>query len=239
VIRRLLVLGIGAVLGAVGLDRFLAARRGERSPEPIRSFAVIEAPADRVWAVVADVEAQPRWMTDMKAVRLLTPGPVGVGTRAEADVRIAGIGVTDPVTITEFDPPRRFAIRHEGAFKGTGVIELTPGADGRSTIVTWDETLVAPLLPELGGLVGRPLLGSVFQADLHRLRELIEGDERIGGGPAADAAASLAMEAEGGPPTPAEAAEARLPPVRVVSVERASDAAGAIAVEGRSPVVPG
>ena len=33
------------------------------------------------------------------------PGPIGVGRRGEADVRIFGIAVTDPVTITEFEPP--------------------------------------------------------------------------------------------------------------------------------------
>ena len=27
--------------------------------------------------------------------------------------------MTDPVTITEFEPPTRFAIRHEGDFTGT------------------------------------------------------------------------------------------------------------------------
>ena len=45
-------------------------------------------------------------------------GPVGVGTDAEAEVRIFGISVTDPVTITEFEPPHRFAISHDGTFKG-------------------------------------------------------------------------------------------------------------------------
>ena len=91
---------------------------------------VIDAPIERVWAEVADIEGQPRWMHEMKAVRLLTPGPVGVGTEAEADVRILGIAVTDPVTITEFEPPHRFAISHEGSFKGRGVITLEAGADG-------------------------------------------------------------------------------------------------------------
>jgi hypothetical protein len=113
-------------------------------------------------------------MTEMKAVRITTPGPVGVGTRGEADVRILGIGVSDPVEIVAFEPPHRFAIRHEGVFTGGGVIELQPGSDGRSTIVMWDETLVPPILPELGALVGRPILGAIFQADLHRFRELLE-----------------------------------------------------------------
>jgi hypothetical protein len=113
-------------------------------------------------------------MHEMKEVRLLTPGPVRVGTRGEATVRIFGIGVTDPVEVTELEPPTRFAIRHEGLFTGGGVITLEPGADGTTTIVRWDETLVPPFLPELGALLQAPVLRGIFQADLHRLKQLVE-----------------------------------------------------------------
>jgi uncharacterized protein YndB with AHSA1/START domain len=174
VIRFLLrVTLIGGALGWV-LDRMLAARQGMRPADPIRSMVVIDAPIQRVWATLADVEGQPRWMRDLKSVRLLTPGPVGVGTRAEGEIRIFGIGVLDPITITAFDPPRRFAIRHEGQFNGEGVMELEPGADGTTTIVRWHETIVPPYLPQLGALVLGPVLGRIFQDDLHELRELVE-----------------------------------------------------------------
>ena len=43
-------------------------------PEPIESMIVIDAPIERVWADVADIEGQPRWMHEMKAVRLTAPG---------------------------------------------------------------------------------------------------------------------------------------------------------------------
>jgi uncharacterized protein YndB with AHSA1/START domain len=173
-IGRLFRLAAAGVVAAFVIDRILATRRGSEPPPPIRSMVAIDAPIERVWAELADIEGQPRWMTEMKAVRITTPGPVGVGTRGEADVRILGIGVSDPVEIVAFEPPHRFAIRHEGVFTGGGVIELQPGSDGRSTIVMWDETLVPPILPELGALVGRPILGAIFQADLHRFRELLE-----------------------------------------------------------------
>jgi hypothetical protein len=187
---------------AVVVDRLLAARRGREHPTPIRSFVVIEAPIERVWSELNDIEGQPRWMTEMKAVRLLTPGPLRVGTRGEADVRILGIGVRDPVEVVELVPPSRFAIRHDGLFRGGGVIELVSGADGRSTLVTWDETLIAPLLPDLADLLARPVLGAIFQADLHRFRELIETPPP----PSPDELAALAMEAEGSPPSPAQPA---------------------------------
>jgi len=78
--------------------------------------------------------------------------------------------------------PTRFAIRHEGLFTGAGDITLRSGADGTTTIVSWDETLVPPAFPELGALVGRPILGRIFQDDLHRLRELVESGEWDRGG---------------------------------------------------------
>lgn len=176
VIRGLLRLAlVGLGIGWI-VDRVLASRAGGRTRQPIRSLIVIDAPVERVWQVLADVEGQPRWMHDMKAVRVLTPGPVGVGTRGEADVRIFGMEVLDPITITAFEPPRRFAIRHDGQFSGEGVIELESGAGGNTTIVRWDETIVPPYLPHLGALLLAPILGSIFQADLARLRKLVESD---------------------------------------------------------------
>ena len=164
---------VGAGIG-YALDRILSKQADGAEPDAIRSMIVIDAPIERVWAEVADIEGQPRWMHEMKAVRLLTPGPVGVGTKGEADVRIFGIGVTDPVTITEFEPPHRFGISHEGTFGGRGLITLESGADGSTTIVRWDELLIPPMLPHLGALAMTPALGAIFQADLARLKELVE-----------------------------------------------------------------
>ena len=171
VIARLAILGFGV---GWGVDRLLRSLAGGAPPSPVESLIVIEAPIERVWSVVADIEGQPRWMHEMKAVRLLTPGPVTVGTQGEADVRIFGISVTDPVTVTEFEPPHRFGISHEGSFGGRGLISLEPGADGTTTIVRWEERLIPPVLPHLGSLMMTPALAAIFQADLVRLKDLVE-----------------------------------------------------------------
>jgi uncharacterized membrane protein len=160
---------------AVGwiVDRVLRHRAGGEPPAPTRSLIVIDAPIERVWSVLADVEGQPRWMTEMTEVRLLDAGPLRVGTRGQATVRILGMTTTDPVTITAFEAPTRFAIRHEGAFTGDGVITLEPGPDGSTTIVRWDETLIAPVLPYVWALAAAPVLRRLFQGDLERLRDLV------------------------------------------------------------------
>ena len=183
-IRRMVVAALGSVAGAVFLDRWLGGLAvdadGRPVRVPIRTRIEIDAPITVVWTRLTDVATQPEWMTEMRHVRLTTDGPVGVGTQAEADIRILGIQVGDPVEVTEFSAPHRFAIRHEGRFSGHGLITLDTLDGGRRTRLEWAETLVPPILPNLGGLVQGPILQRVFQADLERLKALIEADR---GGP--------------------------------------------------------
>lgn len=166
-----------AVIGAVAawlIDLALRRRAGGASPRPIELLAVIDAPIERVWKELIDIEGQPRWMHDMKSVRMDVPGPARVGATGEATVRIYGVAVSDPVTITILEPPRRFGIAHEGLFSGSGVFELERGADGSTTIVRWEERLSAPIIPHLGAALTEPIFQHVFQGDLERFRELVE-----------------------------------------------------------------
>ena len=148
---------------------------GRPASGPIDSRVEIDAPLDLVWQVLSDIQGQPRWMHEMKGVELLTPGPVGIGTRGTATIRILGVSVADPVEVVEWDPPHAYAIRHDGQFGGGGRLTATPGLDGTTTIVEWHETLVPPFLPHLGALLQRPVLGWIFQNDLYHLRDLVEG----------------------------------------------------------------
>jgi uncharacterized protein YndB with AHSA1/START domain len=178
VIRRLFLFIAGGLSGAFLLDRWLGGMRldeaGRPVIEPIRTEVEVDAPIDSVWAILADIERQPEWMLEMKAVRLLTPGPVGVGTRGEADVRIFGVRVSDPVEVVEFVPPFRFGIAHRGLFSGSGSIVLDTLDGGRRTHVAWAETLVPPVFPSLGSLLQAPILRRIFQADLDRLAAIVE-----------------------------------------------------------------
>lgn len=174
-LRDAAALGLAGAAGALLTDRWIGGlvTRGD-GPDPVmRSAITIDAPIDEVWDTVTDVERQPLWMAEMKAVRLRSPGPVGLGTRGEADVRIFLVGIVDLVEVDVYDPPTRFGIRHVGTYGGEGRITLEP-IDGRRTLVRWDERLVPPLFPNLGQLLQKPVLGAIFQADLERLREIVE-----------------------------------------------------------------
>jgi hypothetical protein len=190
-LRTVALFGVVAAGGVVAAERWLGSviASGD-GPDPTMKMAIaIDAPINAVWDAISDIERQPLWMREMRAVRLLTTGPVGIGTRGEADVRIFLVGVVDPVEIDQYDPPVAFGIRHVGVFAGSGRIALE-ALDARRTLVRWDERLVPPLFPNLGQLIQKPILGAIFQADLERLKEMVEARhaEAIGGtGAGADA----------------------------------------------------
>lgn len=188
-LRTVALLGIAGAAATVAAERWIGelVAAGE-GPDPVMKMAItVDAPIERVWDVVADIERQPLWMHDMKRVRLLTQGPVGVGTRGEADVRVFLVGVVDEVEVDLYEPPTRFGIRHVGTYSGDGRIMLE-AIDARRTLVRWDERLVPPFFPNLGQLFQKPILGAVFQSDLERLKEMVEaGYAESMGGAGADA----------------------------------------------------
>lgn len=159
----------------------------------------IEAPIERVWEVLADVPGQPRWMRDLVRVDVVGDEPMGVGSRAIGEVAMFGFRQSDPIEVTTFEPPRRYAIEHLGAFRGTGEFRLRRVEGDRATHVWWREELrptAAALpgahlvfsIPGAGRLLGAvagwslgwmdPLFGPIFElvfrADLRRLKRLVE-----------------------------------------------------------------
>jgi len=178
VIRRLARFAVAGLAGAFLVDRWLGGLRvdeaGRPAPDAIRTRVEVDAPIGETWAALVDIARQPEWMTDLKSVEIHTPGPLRVGTRATATVRICGIAVADPVEVVELAPPHRYGIRHDGAFRGHGLITLDTIDGGRRTRVEWSETLVPPVLANLGAVIQAPILGRIFRADLERFRALAE-----------------------------------------------------------------
>lgn len=191
-IRRLARFVVGGLAAAFLVDRWLGGLRvdeaGLPAPDVIRTRVEVDAPIGETWAALVDIARQPEWMTDLKSVAILTPGPLRVGTRATATVRIFGIAVADPVEVVELAPPHRYGIRHDGAFKGHGLITLDTIDGGRRTRVEWSETLVPPVLQNLGAVIQAPILGRIFRADLGRFKALVEAGATTAtaGAPAAD-----------------------------------------------------
>lgn len=187
----------------MGIRPWSAIQRGRtcehRGVPVVHRHIRIEAPIERVWEILADVPGQPRWMRDLVRVRMVGEGPLGVGSRAIGYVQMFGFRQSDPIEVTAFEPPSRYAVEHLGAFRGSGEFRLLSLEGGRATHVWWREELrpTPAALPatthlfripvagaRLEALAGRslrlidplfrPVFELVFRADLRRLRRLAE-----------------------------------------------------------------
>lgn len=77
----------------------------------------IDAPQERVWAVLTDIEAWPGRIETVDAVELLTPKPLGTGTRVRLRQPKIPEGVWD---VTAWDAPSFF----EWTQKSSGVTNI-------------------------------------------------------------------------------------------------------------------
>jgi uncharacterized protein YndB with AHSA1/START domain len=142
----------------------------------------IDAPVDRVWAVVEAVERHVDWMHDAVAIRFQSDQTRGVGTRFLCDTKVGPIKLVDRMEITEWQPGRSMGVRHSGLVTGSGMFTLTSIDLDRRTRFTWAEHLVFPWW--LGGPVGAAVGGTmvmqpIWRRNLRSLRDLIEQPQAV------------------------------------------------------------
>ena len=177
-LRTIAAIALAGVAGAFVVDRWIGdlIARGE-GPDPVMKMAItIDAPIDDVWDVVADIERQPLWMEEMKSVRLTHAGP-GRGRDPRRGRRPHLPGGDRRRRSRSTSTTRRPASGSATSGRITGGGRITLEAiDARRTLVRWDERLVPPIFPHLGQLLQKPIMGAIFQADLERLREIVESE---------------------------------------------------------------
>ena len=116
-------------------------------------------------------------MSAVRAVEMLTPGPVAVGTRFRETRLMFGQQATEEMTVAEFEPPRGFvltAVNHGTAYRAEHLFE--PHGTGTRVQLLFEGrpiSRLAKLFVPLGGL----FLGSVrrhLAADLADLKREAE-----------------------------------------------------------------
>jgi carbon monoxide dehydrogenase subunit G len=123
----------------------------------ITGHVLIAAPAKQVFDTVADSRNEPLFNPAMTGVELLTPLPIGLGTRFRARMGRAGLQML--VELTEFDRPHRLGSRTTSSLMETsGALTFT--ADAGGTVMSWDwqarpKGWLRVLGPRFGPLGGR------------------------------------------------------------------------------------
>jgi uncharacterized membrane protein len=122
----------------------------------MRESVVIEAPPERVWAVVQeDVEHAPRWSSNLAKVEKLDDGPPGKGTRYRYHLELPG-GLKERLEVeqTAYVKPKRCAGKFiRGPLKGTWSYAYTAQKDGSTRVVYEMDYELAGLLRFAGGLL--------------------------------------------------------------------------------------
>ncbi|MBM9465792.1 SRPBCC family protein [Nakamurella leprariae] len=145
----------------------------------VSASKVLRASADQVFTAVTDLARQERWMVATRLYELTAPAPSPqVGARLAAFTGVAGVGFLDVMTVTEYDPPRRWVTAHEADFvRGVGIFEIDAARDD-SCRVTWTEHLDLPfgLVGRLGWPLVRPVARVGLQVSLRRLAVQLRAD---------------------------------------------------------------
>ena len=71
----------------------------------------INAPANRVWALIDRLEEWPQWMPSIKKIERVSQGPLSVGSQLAVTAKVSGLTVRLLMTVTEFAPGRTVVMK--------------------------------------------------------------------------------------------------------------------------------
>jgi len=136
----------------------------------VERTARIEAPAGELFAYLADLRTITEWMSGVVDARLTSEGEMGVGSTALVTRELMGQRIEAPITVTEYDPPRRVVIGGEvSGVKANAQLDLAPDGDDATRLSFAMEIrgslLTAFMEPMIAGAAGGDI-----DATLERLR---------------------------------------------------------------------
>jgi uncharacterized protein YndB with AHSA1/START domain len=116
----------------------VVARLGERDGDGVTTVSVsvdVDAPLERVWAVISDPANLPHW--NRHIVRVLGVPPTGLaqGVAYVTEMRFMAIHAKVRARILEWDPPRRASILLSGVLDATVTSTVDPLEGGGSRLV--------------------------------------------------------------------------------------------------------
>lgn len=141
----------------------------------IHESIAIDAPVERVWAVVAeDVKNAPEWATNLERVEKLDDGPPGRGTRYRYHLLLPG-GHKETIEVeqkTWVKPKRCTGTFIKGPIKGTWAYTYTENKSGSTRLTYEMDFELAGMLRLATGLFATQY-GAAIGHNLARLKKYI------------------------------------------------------------------
>jgi hypothetical protein len=138
----------------------------------------IAAPADVIFAAMTNWSRQSEWMIGT-SVAALTQEGLGVGGTLAARTRIGPLSFLDPMTITEWQPPKRCAVLHTGRIvRGSGVFAVRTISEEMSEF-TWLENVEVPfgIIGRAGWVLIKQPIGFGLSLSLKRFKHWVEQEQ--------------------------------------------------------------
>lgn len=139
----------------------------------IEISAVINRPVEEVFAVVSNLENNPKWSSTFLEVKKTSQGPIGVGTTWRAVQAFLGQRIESDVEVTEYEPNRKSAQKTKSGPIPAEVRQIYERAEG-GTRVSF------ALEGQVGGFfkLAEPLVANLakrsIEADFANLKDLME-----------------------------------------------------------------
>ena len=140
----------------------------------ITSTIEIDRPQAEVFQYLDEVDKHPEWQASLNAARVLTDGPVRVGTRFVETRQVPGGPRDMTCEITEYDPPNKSSWQGlDGPVRSSGTVTVVPLGESRSR-VTVDLNLDGHGIGVLFAPFARAQARKQVPIDQQKLKELLE-----------------------------------------------------------------
>lgn len=149
--------------------------------KPILVSESYQAPVDRVFAAFTDFANAADRIPDIKKVEVLTPGPVGVGTRFRETRVMLGKEATEEMLVSAYEPNRMIELSASSCgsqFRMT--FHVTPTADGArldGAIHARAVSLMAKIMAPLLGWMMSGMMKKCVQKDLAHLKASLQKEQ--------------------------------------------------------------
>lgn len=149
----------------------------------------VAAPAEKVWAVIADVEHSAQVVSAIESIEMLVgPSPVGVGTTWRETRTMFGRQATQDLTVSAVAEGRSYTVRaHSGGTEYESTVRVAPdGASDSTLTISLAARSTSSASRLLGATLGRAFAGAARKALEQDLADLASAAElgHAGEGPA-------------------------------------------------------
>jgi carbon monoxide dehydrogenase subunit G len=130
----------------------------------------INAPPDRVWALMDKLEQWPQWMPSIKKIESISKGPLAIGSQLSVTAKVSGLTVKLLMTIIKFVPEQTVVM--QGRALGTSLTRfyILEPLDGKTKVTIGGD--VSGALAWLARRGGQAVSDEMTQAAKKRIEGL-------------------------------------------------------------------